>query len=99
MSDADCTPGREPRSVAASYFITIDHYDGSNKIVYTQRQSVAYPACTIHGNFGGINPFKPPLVTPQRLYTYTRFSYMVKPKNGSLTSVGQKHGTVLLSVS
>jgi len=23
MSDADCTPGREPRSVAASYLLTL----------------------------------------------------------------------------
>jgi len=27
MTDADCTPGREPRSVAASFICAFDLYD------------------------------------------------------------------------
>jgi len=31
MSDADCTPGREPRSVAASYQLLLDTVNYSEK--------------------------------------------------------------------
>ena len=46
MSDADCTPGREPRSVAPSPLVTFPHSAAEKFSISTDRKATIRSHCT-----------------------------------------------------